>query len=329
MKTVTATLYLCAAAACVLLFSPSVARWTGGFPAPWPIWGKPSFWPAFAAPEIFLLGAIVVFFKRWFGHLTGLIAAGVALRFFVPWEIWDYGFVNSWSLFNLPGPTRVLVEPIIRLLTIILVLGATIYSLVRLAPARWSIAGKPVCEGNWPVLAVLFPILCVWYFTAVSPYRIPIWDSYGSPPLFRVVHVKKYGLYFHETSVIVTRDGRFWLVHDDRRLFQYSFEATGTSSDVPADNMDAIDAVVHSGRYGNSDRTRNVSPWTWDADRWFVYSENPPVWNLTNVDANEVPQQILDWFAKTVAETKQDRRGTLRDVCLGFCFFQGPPLVTH
>jgi hypothetical protein len=284
---------------------------------------------AFVTSAAFLLGAILVIFKPRLGCLTGLIATVIALRFFVRWEMYDYHFVNSWSLFNEPGPARALVEPIVRLLAIILVIVATIYSLLRLLPERWQVAGKPVRERNRLVFAILFPILCVWYFTAVSPYRIPVYDAYDNPPLFRVVHVEKHGLHFRETSIIVTRDGRFWLIQDDRRLFQYSFEDTGATGDVPAEDMETIDAVVHSGRYGDSDHSRNVSPWTWNADRWFLYSEEPPVWSLNDVDAKQVPKQILDWFGKTVVQTKQDRGGTLRDVCLGFCFFQGPPLVTH
>jgi hypothetical protein len=330
MKTVTATLYVCTGSTCLLLFSPLMARWTEGDPGRWPMWGEPGFWVAFVVPAIFLLGAILVFFGRWLGHLTGLTAAALALNFFVPWETYDYRFANSWTLFNLPGPSRTLVEPCVRLAAIMLVIFTTIYSLWRLAPSKWRIAGKPVCERSWLVFVVLLPILCVWYFTAVSPYRVPIWDLYDSPPLFRVVHVEKHGLYFHETEVIVARDGRFWLRQDDRRLFQHSFEEAGASGDVPAENEEAIDAVIRSGRYGNSDHSRNVSPWTWSADRWFIYSEEPPKWSLANVDGSRVPSDILTWFEKAQELSKEHiERGTLRDVCLGFCFFRGPPLVTH
>ncbi|MGC1106228.1 MAG: hypothetical protein WA876_06795 [Candidatus Acidiferrales bacterium] len=329
MKTVTVALYVCAGAACALLCSPLMAKWGGSPPSRWHMWGEPAFWAAFVAPAAFLLGAILVIFKRRLGWLAGLIAAGIALRFFLPWEMYDYRFVNSWVLFNEPGPARALIEPTVRLVAIILVIVAIIYSLLRLTPARWRIAGKPVCERSWLVFAVLLPILCAWYFTAVSPYRVPIYDLYGNRPLFRVVHVEKHGLHFHETSVIVARDGRFWLLQDERRLFQYSFEETGESGDVPAESMEAIDAVIHSGRYGNSGHSRNVSPWTWNADRWFVYSELPPVWSFTNTDAKQVPQQIVDWFSKTQGQTKQDGHTTSRDVCLGFCFFQGPPLIWH
>lgn len=330
MKTVTAALYACAGAACALLCTPLTIGWGSFSPSRWPMWGEPVFWVAFVVPAVFLLGVILVVFRARLGYLTGLIAAGLALRFFLQWEMYDYHFVNSWILFNAPVPAKALIQPAVRLVVIILVIVAFIYSLLRLAPVKWRIAGKPVCERSWLVFAVLLPILGVWYFTAVSPYRVPIWDLYDSPPLFRVVHVEKHGLYFHETEVIVDRDGRFWLRQDDRRLFQYSFEVTGASGDVPAENMEAIEAVIGAGRYGNSDHSRNVSPWSWSADRWFIYSEQRPQWSLANVDGSRVPSDILTWFEKAQVLSKEHiERGTLRDVCLGFCFFQGPPLVTH
>jgi len=294
------------------------------------MWGEPVFWVAFVVPAAFLLGAILVVFRARPGYFTGLIAAGIALRFFFQWEMYAYHFINSWILFNEPGPARALIQPAVRLVVIILVIVAFIYSLLRLTPVRWRIAGKPMCERSWLVFAILLPILCVWYFTAVSPYRVPIYLRPGDAPKLFVVHVEKHGLRFHETAVIVARDGRFWLRQDDRRLFQYSFEVTGASGEVPAENEEAIDAVTRSGRYGNSDHSLNVSPWTWSADRWFIYSEQPPQWSLANVDESRVPSDILTWFEKAQELSKEHiERGTLRDVCLGFCFFQGAPLVTH
>lgn len=328
-KILTAILYTCTGTACVLLFSPFTSK-LAGFPSPgWPRWGEPAFWPAFVVPAVFLLSAILVVLKPWSSHLLGVIASALALHFFLPREMQDYHFVNSWSSLNQPGPARILVAPCLNLLTVILVIVATIHSLLRLAPGRWRIRNKPVREKNWPTFAISFTVICIWYFTAVSPYRIPIWDLYDSPPLFRVVHVEKRGLRFHEASLIVERDGRFWLLQDNRMLFEYSFEETSASGDVPAEDMETIAAVAHSRRHQVFDKTRNVSPWTWSADRWFIYSEQPPTWSVANVDGKEVPREILDWFAKTLKKTRQTDRGTFRDVCLGFCFFQGPPLVTH
>lgn len=283
---------------------------------------------AYAAPAVFLVGAILALWKPRFASAGALIGAGLAWPYFYRTEVWHYHFANSWVDLNLPPPNQTFGE--LRILAISLLILATVYSLSQFTPDGWRIGKRRLKEKIWPSFAVWFVAVCGWYFSAVTPYRIPIYDLYGAPPLLYVVHVNKRGLYFHETVAIVEQDGRFYLLQDDRRLFEYSFQETSASGVLPEGDEIAMRAAIRTANLGISSGPRNVSPWTWSADRWFVYSERDPRWSLTNVDDSRVPKGIHELFEALPPLPKEEVGATtLRDVCLGFCFFQGPPLVTH
>ena len=283
---------------------------------------------AYAAPTVLLVGAILALWKPRFASAGGLIGAGLAWPYFYRTEIGQFHFANSWVALNLPPPDQTF--GVLRILAVSLLIIATIYSLTRITPDSWHTGKSRLNEKIWPSLAVWFVAVCGWYITAVTPYRIPIYDLYGSPPLLYVVHVNKRGLYFHETAAIIERDGRFYLLHDDRRLFEYSFPETSASGVLPEKDEIALRADIRSANFGIASGPRNVSPWTWSADRWFVYSEREHKWSLTDVDGSRVPKEIYESFEGLPWVPKEEAGATtLRDVCLGFCFFQGPPLVTH
>lgn len=318
-------LYISTGLACAVFFSPLASRWTGR--DPWPI-DVIQFCAGFATPAVLLAGAILVLWKPRFASLAGLIGTGLAWPYFYRTEVWQYHFANSWVMMNLPPPEQTYGE--LRILAISLLVLATGCSLLGLASKSWHIGEARLNDRIWPAFCIWFLCICVWYFSAVSPYRVPIYDLYSDPPFFYIVHVNKHGLYFHETVEIIEKDGRFYVFHDDRRLFQYSFHETDASGDLPEHDEIALKAVVRSANLGRPNGPRNVSPWTWNADRWFVYSERDPKWRLLDVDGSKVPKVMFDFFQELPSIPKEEAwQSTMRDVCLGFCFFQGPPAVTH
>jgi hypothetical protein len=281
---------------------------------------------ALLAAVIFLFASVRVFPTPKSGYIMGLIAALPAWPFFLRNELRDYRLFNSWVALNLSDQeARGLPSARLTILAVVLLLIATLYSLLRLAPTRWRIGRLPLRDRTWPAFVISFVVVAAWYLTAVTLYR-PFYPG-GMYPRLRVVHVGKHGLQFRETTLAVMKDRRFYVVHSDRILFQYSFEVVGSMGLVPEEAYRRLKVLIDSpqfrssGEYERSRLPRYPPLRVWNSDRWFVYFEGVPSTDLFNVDQSAVPKELLDWFYEAQnLPTAHTWRRTQKDVCLGFCY---------
>ena len=212
---ISGTLFLCIAVSVSAFLTNQ-----GDFPSQMFSWQRPDEIAAAASPIVFLCACILVGFRPRTGYALGLVGCLLALPLFVRMEIsltpW-----NSWIFLNQDGSAYfrggVPVFAKLRILAPTLIVIALTPTSLRLLPARWSVR-----KHVWPALAVALFVLTVWFVHSAVPYSVAAFD-HPSHFEFRILHVQKRGLRFHETRVSEYRDGRVWIFRHDRRLLQYRF----------------------------------------------------------------------------------------------------------
>jgi hypothetical protein len=177
----------------------------------------------------------------------------------------------------------------------------------------------PLRERTWPVFAVCLLFIAVWYCVSVSPYRVPlIVDGVGAE--LTLLHVEKRGIQFHETSISVYRDGRFFVARNDRRLFHYRF-ANRTESGVLSEAVTTSAITMARSAQLKELRTPPATALrSWNAEGWYIRTPQN-VLAFTTKYGTEPPRNVVDLFQdlESVAPTKK-ALWTNRDVCLGFCY---------
>jgi hypothetical protein len=106
----------------------------------------------------------------------------------------------------------------LKLLSVALIVIAMICSSLRLLPAHWLLRKPPLRKRTWPAFAIGLLMMAMWFVHAATPYRLPRGCVGMNSSEFRILHVEKRGLHFHETQVIVARDARAWVLRNGRRL---------------------------------------------------------------------------------------------------------------
>jgi hypothetical protein len=293
----------------------------------WSLWSWTDYYEivALLGGALLAVSSFRVVMRRKYSDLIALIGALLA------WP--HFGLVESnrsrfspWVLFNTPGPSRysrsAFLIATLTILAIASLFAATAYSALRLTPRTWHIGRISLRDRAWPGFAISVLFVGIWYLTSVSPYRIPIFDLHGTLPLVSVLHVEKHGLQFHETYVAFHRDGQFHLIHDDRKLFQYSFQTTSAHGYLTEDQLRLLNAVVNTPPEFKGARVwSHRPPDAWNADRWMVFVQAKAGQKPIDVEVSVVPQAILMLFYD--AQKLPYERGlqnTARDVCLGFCY---------
>jgi uncharacterized membrane protein YhaH (DUF805 family) len=283
------------------------------------------------APTLFLLASTRVFARRTAGYVMGLAAALMAWPFFFESEFANFRAYNSWLVLNGPvlgadnssGPARWMI------LAVALLLLATFYSLLRLAPARWRLRRRPLRERTWPAFGMAFLAIAAWYLSAVvlllSGTHLLICDAVQ--PWVRVTHVEKRGLHLRETTVIVYRDRKLYITRDDRSLFVYRFEIAYSLGQLPDGTFTSLVRIV--GSPGSRlpaellalPRPRYRFPRAWNSDRWFVFFDGAPGANLYGVEESAVPKEFSNLVRLSQSlPTRPLHPLEVRDICLGFCY---------
>jgi len=272
-----------------------------------------------------LVSSIRVFMVRRFADVIALAGAILAWPYFRLAAFPRYTF-SPWLAFNLPGESSeirsaFLVSTLV-ILTTSLMVAATAYSVLRLTPRTWSSGGLPLRDRAWPASVLTFLFTVVWYFSAVTPYQIPIFDIHQNLPYISMVHVEKHGLQLHETSLAIYRDGQFYLAQNERRLFQYSFRRTLATGVLTEDCFQLFHDLANSPpELNGSDVSSYVPPKTWNADRWFVFIQGKAGRKPIKKDVSVVPEQLLGLFQNAQKlPQERTRLETARDACLGFCY---------
>jgi len=291
--------------------------------------GTPAELAAGVSPVVFLSACALVFFRPRLGYSLGLIAGLITLPWFVQIELSPATW-NSWVTLNyespLPNPPGVgsyLAFTGLKILSVFLVATAVACSLLRLLPVRWWFRRFPWCGLTCPAFVIGFLVLAAWFGFSVTPYHVPAYD-HPAHAEFRILHVEKRGLRFHETMVMERRDGQAWVSQSDRRLFQYRFEGRVASASLYDASPTASERARAFAQWPAlwSSQTRPATPLrSWNAEGWYVVLKDSRLLTFTSEQGTSPPKEVTDWFHQIESlPLRDEHQFALRDVCLGFCY---------
>lgn len=266
-----------------------------------------------------------VFYRAKVAHCAALAAFVAA-----PWIYWavvkDTPLGNTWTLFNVPDNMEMwkgfLALVVLTISCVALVALSIATAAIRLTPVHWNVCGTPLRDRTWPAFLVTFVFLAVWFSQSVMPYRISGAVDYSSWPLLHILHVRKRGLQFHETSVGLSG---YWkpdfvsFSANDRRLFHYRFSKKGSYAELPASLQQRVNAVLDSlrGTPGNKESVRPLR--SWNAEGWFLIGEN--IGLRAYVNGATPPPEIVALFQDLDGLPRsRESSSEMKDVCLGFCY---------
>jgi hypothetical protein len=157
------------------------------------------------------------------------------------------------------------------------------------------------------------------------PYRISGAVDYSSWPILQILHVEKRGLQFHEASInIKGHRGIAEAVSfsgNDRRLFQYRFQQTLASEDLPEPLKERIQALMQSSSSAESDRDTVKPLRAWNDDGWYISGEGIALKVYLASKGTPPPREIVDIFNDLEKLPRgQETQSARKDVCLGFCY---------
>jgi hypothetical protein len=259
--------------------------------------------------------------SNWLGVISGMGALywfyGVEFGYFFP-------ALNSWVVFNVPDTThessRDILIAKLKIAFALTALAATTLAATRLLPAHWTMRNRPVRDRLWPALASCLLAVFFWSAVSVSPYRIP-WIVDAVPAKLTLLHVEKHGSQFHETGISIFEDGKVYLSHNDRRLFQYKFPVHMGSAILSEDNTMREAAFALAKELASAKTVPAVSLHSSDAEGWYVRTEHRHVLSFTSENHTPPPPKLLSLFRSlesAVPATKQS--GDEKDICFGFCY---------
>jgi len=284
---------------------------------------------ACVSPLLFLGACVLLFFRLHAAYSLGAIAGIAAAPWFVRNEFSPATW-NSWITLNhmsampiSPGEGPDLIFTGLTILSVYLLVTAIACCLLRLLPVRWSFRRIPFRARTWPAFAVGFLVLSAWFGFSVTPYHVPGYDHPVNAE-FRILHVEKRGLRFHETVVVARRDGQAWIWQSERRLFQYRFEervASASLFDASPTASESARALAKSPALWRL-RTGLASPLrSWNMEGWYVVLKDARLLSFISEQGTSPPKEVTDWFHQIESlPFRDERRFAHRDVCLGFCY---------
>jgi hypothetical protein len=232
-------------------------------------------------------------------------------------------FWNSWIFLNHDWLRPLDRLTVLQVLSPVMVAPAVAMALLRLLPERWAFHGMPLRGRTWPALLAALLVLGVWFVRSVTPYSVPDYD-HGLRPDFRILHLRKQGLHFQETVVEGFRDGRVWVVRQDRRWFQYRFHSrTGflVLGEQAPPVHDSVRRFVQSDVLWNLHTGGAKQLWSWNAEGWYVALRETRLLAFTSENGVKPPEEVAALFHDLEALPEMEERPfAARDVCLGFCY---------
>jgi hypothetical protein len=291
------------------------------------IWDRPVQVAAGVSPLAFLCACVLVFVRPLFGYGLGVTAGLIALPWFVRAELalspW-----NSWIYLNYESPAHsdqplFLTFTNLRILSVALIVMSVACASLRLLPARWSMRKTPLCQRTWPAFAAGALLTAAWFVHSATPYSLPIFHD-RSGLEFRILHVRKHGLHFQEVVVDEFRNGRAYVLRNDRRLFQYRFERrVGTISLWEASQAayQQARAFAESPELWKLHTPPPKALRSWNAEGWYVVLKDSRVLTFTTEYRTSPPGQVTELFHEIESlPASEERSFGVRDVCLGFCY---------
>ena len=270
--------------------------------------------------------AFLIFFGVWLGYLAAMLAGFTALFCFVRIEVSGFPWANSWIALNLSDgldtwDKKTVVAAKLTILSVALLVVLTTLCALRLLPARWTVRKTPVCQRTWPSFFFSLIFLAAWFASSVMPYRVPLLVTPGVGADLKILHVEKHGLHFHETEVAVMKDDKFGIGWTDRKLFEYQFAGRSAFGVMPhAVTLRAL-SLLQSPTLSSMQTRRAKALREWNAEGWYVLGTKG-VLSFSSENRSEPPREVVDLFDESeklpVAQTYSG--GTIKDVCLGFCY---------
>ena len=269
-----------------------------------------------AIPPAFLCAGVLVFFRARLAYGLGLAASAFSLLWFIQREREQTRvYVSSWAVFNAAWGAGSWTW-VLFILSVGLIVVAGVCATLRLFPASWTLRGRPLSQRTWPSVAAGFLTLAVWLCFAGTPYRNP-WIVDSMQPDFRILHVEKRGLRFHETAISAYRNGFFLVARTERSLLRYKFETHGARGGIPNQQVEAIRT---SPALWKLQTPRAVTLHSWNSEGWYAVRD-VRILAFTTENGITPPRLVVDTFSvidQLPADEKWSETG--RDVCLGFCY---------
>ena len=268
-----------------------------------------------------VVASVLLFFRPRLDYSIAVLSGLVALYWFSRLELANFPALNSWILFNLPDTVPSVDKAQPRIAFGAALIASSVFSLNALLPAKWCFRGKAVRERLWPPFAIALAIVAFWYFSSVSPYRVPIFSD-GPRPELAILHIQKDGLQFNETMMSVYRDGNYYYSRNNRTLFQYEFATQGGNGILPGELFSEVQSVAVSPSMTVLRTFPATALRAWRAEGWYVYSRREPrLLAFTTENRMEPPKQVVDLFRKLVALPPVEKPLPAgKDVCFGFCY---------
>jgi hypothetical protein len=314
-KLVTVALYLGLGAAVVCATRPVGEFYNPVFPS--------EFFPLIIV-ALLLLGIIRAFFNLRWAHVLGAAAALLTCAPLLWREAQTsrYG-VNSWIAFNYSAPgAQVMVNRIAwRTAAVVLSIFVLCYCSLRFMPERWTWRGKAWRTRSWPAFTLTLLFVTCWYGASVSPYRIPAIIDWNYPD-YRILHVEKDGLRFHETSISVYRDGRATITRTERRLLQYRSPQSFTWVVLPPDERQAAITLLHAPVLKDLRGRPLTRLRRWRDEGWYIVGGRDGPVGFVSSEGAHPPAEIVDAFRRIEGIPTQGSTylGEVRDICFGFCY---------
>jgi hypothetical protein len=142
----------------------------------------------------------------------------------------------------------------------------------------------------------------------------------GSTRKIYVIHAEKRGFNFRETSIAAWRDGKAYVTQEVRKPLR----SQGITHRVvlSRETLRHVLDLARSPKFKASQTERRKSPIQWNSDTWYISGHGRPCLIYSDIDKDEPPREIVDWFHEVESLPAVDARESVasNDVCLGFCY---------
>jgi hypothetical protein len=273
------------------------------------------------SPLVLSIGALLLRWRARVGYIVA--AAGATLP--LPWIFLteSRAFGNSWIAMNASSQQEAVYTHYsqLRILTVEVLLMTLIWAMTRLLPSEWQLRNRAVNTRIWPSITIPLILVVFWFAAFALPYREPLIVDAEHPEL-SVLHVKKDGTTFHETRVSVYRNGRYYVVRNDRQLFRYSFVEAVHEGNLTDDLRAKLKGIQ---TLPELIRTQDKAPRALrarDAEGWYTEMDSFAITAFTTENATPPPGVLVDFFQELERSPSigAGSRYEMRDVCFGFCY---------
>jgi uncharacterized protein (DUF1330 family) len=280
----------------------------------------------FLSPLVFIAASVIGFSRGRLGYVVGLVAAVLAWPYFLYRERGYPYSANSWNILNLPdfrGEDLTFAK--LTLVAMLLLVVATVCTVVRLFFPNLIFKNIRLRDRTWPVVVGSFVVSAVWFVSDAIPYTVPR-PHHGIAADVSVLYVEKRGFYFREISISAFRDGGAYVTQEERKPFWYRSNSVTRRVVLDGDSFRRIRDFVRSPEFKALQTKRRTSSKRWDSDSWYIHGDGTPLLIYRNVDVEQPPKQIVDWFhtVESLPAVDSWQSAASKDVCLGFCYDPAP-----